>query len=40
MISLMFSLFNFASQLVLIPTGSLEQTRDAFTQKGSHYPFL
>jgi hypothetical protein len=33
MISLMFCLFNYASQLVLIPTGSLEQTRDAFNRK-------
>lgn len=33
MISLMFSLFSIASQLVLIPTGSMEQTRDAFNRK-------
>jgi len=32
-ISLMFSLFTIASQLVLIPTGSLEQTKDAFSRK-------
>lgn len=32
-ISLMFSLFTIASQLVLIPTGSLELTKDAFSRK-------
>jgi hypothetical protein len=32
-ISLMFSLFTIASQLVLIPTGSVEQTKDAFNRK-------
>jgi len=32
-ISLMFSLFTIASQLILIPTGSLEQTKDAFSRK-------
>lgn len=32
-ISLVFSLFSFASQLVLIPTGSMEQTKSAFSQK-------
>jgi hypothetical protein len=33
MISLMFSLFTFASQLVLIPTGSIGKTKDAFHRK-------
>ncbi len=32
-ISLMFSLFTIASQLVLLPTGSIEQTKDAFNRK-------
>jgi hypothetical protein len=32
-ISLMFSLFTFASQLVMIPTGTPAQTKDAFNRK-------
>jgi hypothetical protein len=32
-ISLIFSLFTFANQLILIPTGSPEQTKEAFSRK-------